>query len=386
MKYLDNIISKPIFVDWAITSKCHLSCTHCRYRGIKVESSEERGDRRKELTTNGAIELASEINELNPNWILIEGGEPFLRKDLFTILEIFRPRINTNKLELKKKNNRSNPSNPWLQKRPIYIISSGIGFTEKYAQECKKLDVKLMISLDSANKKTYEQIRQGADYDEMVDAISIAQEYGILDSINVTLQELNCSIREIKAIGQFSHILNINKINFLGFKPSHRALSFKELPKSSDLVKVFSEILNINKKYGLGVFVDEPFFIPWLKKQKIYEPRMDTDKHGFGKKSNQLNPSNQWLQNDGPIVVENKSGCIFGEYLFIEPDETAKPCSFSPLSFKQIGKKTMQRIQNKRNRKGKCSKCKYVLECGGCRVRTYALTNDWLESDPLCPL
>ena len=146
------------------------------------------------------------------------------------------------------------------------------------------------------------------------------------------------------------------------------------------------KVVNINKKYGLGVFVDEPFFIPWLKKQKIYEPRMDTDKHGFGKKSNQLNPSNQWLQNDGPIVVEDKSGCIFGEYLFIEPDETTKPCSFSPLSFKQIGKKTMQQIQNKRNRKGKCSKCKYVLECGGCRVRTYALTNDWLESDPLCPL
>ena len=370
MKYLDNIISNPIFVDWAITSKCHLSCTHCRYRGIKVESSEERGDRRKELTTNEAMKLASVINEIKPNWILVEGGEPFLRVDIFSIIKALQPQINTDTHRLKNKVNRLNPSNPWLQKRPIYIISSGIGFTEKYAQECKKLDVKLMISLDSANKKTYEQIRQGAVYDEMVDAISIAQEYGILDSINVTLQGLNCSTREIKAIGQFSYILNINKINFLGFKPSHRELSFKELPKSSDLVKVFSEILNINKKYGLGVFVDEPFFIPWLKEAggKMQEAR------------------NKKKENNGPIVVNEKAGCIFGEYLFIEPDETAKPCSFSPLSFKQIGEKTMQRIQNKRNRKGKCSKCKYVLECGGCRVRTYALTNDWLESDPLCPL
>jgi radical SAM protein with 4Fe4S-binding SPASM domain len=205
----------------------------------------------------------------------------------------------------------------------------------------------------------------------------------ILDSINYTLQELNTTSKEIQAIGMLAQRYMIKSINFLGYKPNTCTTSKTSIP---DFSKVFTDIIDIQKKYGLKVMVDEPFFIPWLKKQKIYEPRMDTDKHGFGKKSNQLNPSNQWLQNDGPIVVEDKTGCIFGEYIFIEPDGAIKPCSFSPISIKQISKQTIKKIQNKRNRKGKCVKCEYLLQCGGCRVRTYVMTGDWFASDPYCPL
>jgi len=392
MRYLKYRYEKqrPIFVDWAITNKCYLNCTHCRYRRIKVESSEERGDRRKELSTNGAIELASEINAINPNWVLIEGGEPFLRKDLFEIIKTLKSQTYSTGFTGLKNTNPKNLVNPVKEKinqksnsRSIYIITSGKGFNEDLAKKCKSNGVKLMISLDSAIKKTYEKIRKGAHFNDAIKAIKIANKYNILDSINYTLQKLNTSSKEINAIGKLVQKYMIKSINFLGYKPNTCTVSKTSIP---DFSKVFTDIINIQKKYGSKVMVDEPFFIPWLKKQKIYEPRMDTDKHGFGKKSNQLNPSNQWLQNDGPIVVEDKSGCIFGEYIFIEPDGTIKPCSFSPLGIEQIGRPTTKKIQNKRNRKGKCFKCEYLSQCGGCRVRTYVMTGDWFKSDPFCPL
>jgi radical SAM protein with 4Fe4S-binding SPASM domain len=34
--------------------------------------------------------------------------------------------------------------------------------------------------------------------------------------------------------------------------------------------------------------------------------------------------------------------------------------------------------------KGKCRVCKYRVVCGGQRGRAYALTGDYLESDPAC--
>lgn len=35
--------------------------------------------------------------------------------------------------------------------------------------------------------------------------------------------------------------------------------------------------------------------------------------------------------------------------------------------------------------KGKCGACEYRKLCGGSRARAWALTGEWLESDPFCP-
>jgi AdoMet-dependent heme synthase len=344
MKYFNP---KPIFVDWAITTKCNLNCTHCRYYS-KAKGKRQKG--KLELNSEQAQELAININKSNPNWILIEGGEPFLRKDLFSILKEMKPQVHTGKHRLKNK--------------PIYIITSGKEFNEDLAKKCKNNGVKLMISLDSAIKKTYEKIRKGAHFNNAINAIKIANKYNILDSINYTLQELNTSTKEIKAICKLAQRYKIKSINFLGYKPNTCTVSKTSIP---DFSKVFSDIIDIQKKYRLKVMVDEPFYKPWLLKSKVKIQKSKVDENG-------------------PIVVEDKSGCIFGEYVFIEPDGTIKPCSFSPLSIKQIGKQTIKKIQNKRNRKGKCAKCEYLLQCGGCRVRTYVMTGDWFASDLFCPL
>jgi radical SAM protein with 4Fe4S-binding SPASM domain len=346
---------KPIFVDWAITTKCHLNCTHCRYRGGKKNTTETR--RHRELNKKQALVLAKEINKLEPQWILIEGGEPFLRKDIFDIIKTLKPCTDNTNIQNSKFKIQNSPI--------IYIISSGIGFSKELAKHCKDLGAKLMISLDSAIKSTYEKIRVGAELDSAVKAVKIAQKFKILDSINFTLQELNASVKEIKAIGKLANALDVKSINFLGLKPNAACATNTRLMANFD--KLFSEITNLGDKYKINVKVDEPFYKPWHAKSKI--------KYQKSK-----------IRNQGPIVADEKSGCIFGEYLFIEPDGTTKPCSFSPLSFEEIGFDVIKKIQNKRNRQGKCGQCKYQIECGGCRVRTYTLTGDWLASDPYCPL
>ena len=39
------------------------------------------------LSTKRAKKLINEIAELNPAWVLVEGGEPLLRKDVFEIVD-----------------------------------------------------------------------------------------------------------------------------------------------------------------------------------------------------------------------------------------------------------------------------------------------------------
>jgi len=52
----------PYLVDREITAKCNLRCRHCR------------GFPEGELSTERAKKLKAEIAELEPSWVIIEGG------------------------------------------------------------------------------------------------------------------------------------------------------------------------------------------------------------------------------------------------------------------------------------------------------------------------
>jgi len=70
----------PHFVDWVITDRCNLSCRHCR--GMSTGG----------LSTQRAKKLIGEIAELGPGWVIVEGGEPLLRQDIFELLELMQQR------------------------------------------------------------------------------------------------------------------------------------------------------------------------------------------------------------------------------------------------------------------------------------------------------
>lgn len=337
MLQIESLPKRPIFIDWAITTDCYLACKHCRYLTAK-------GKRRKysELNSDQAQTLAKQIAEASPRWVLVEGGEPLLRKDIFQIIKTLKTK------------------DPNLA---VFVISSGMGFTKALASSLASIGAKVIISVDSVDPDTYPKIRQGADFVEMINAILIAKEEKILDSVNVTLQAANASVPEINRIGRFLHVMGVGSINFLGLKPIGNNL--RESKLVAELPKLFDTIANIQKRYNLQVHVDEPFFNAWCEENKV---------------------STRPKSAEGPIVVEERSGCIFGEYLFIEPNGELKPCSFSPITIEKLGWEEIAKIQDKKNRKGKCGNCKYQLICGGCRVRSYVLTGDWYAADPYCPL
>src|SRR5215475_11592436 len=74
-----NSVAFPIYVYWNVTSICNLRCSHCLSKsGVKLPG---------ELTHQQAMQLLDELIENKVFYLYIAGGEPFLRKDLFDILE-----------------------------------------------------------------------------------------------------------------------------------------------------------------------------------------------------------------------------------------------------------------------------------------------------------
>lgn len=331
-------MNNPYLIDWAITNKCNLNCLHCR--GMASE----------ELDDEKVVEVAEQIPSLKPRWVIIEGGEPLLRQELFKVIEtIYRGGIK------------------------IYLISNGMLLDENIAMRLAEFDVNLMISIDGADKESYEEIRKGASFQKLKESVASTNEYKILDSCPVTIGRHN--YEQLGKIFKFVREIGYKKITFLGLKPCKDY--GKYVLNGEQYENIFLSLVKYQKEYGLDVYFDEPFFKPFLKEHNI----------------------NYSAEGENGIIVPDTSSCVFGSYMFIETNGDVKPCTFAPMAIGNVAKKDLdeiwddmqnseliKKIKDFSTREGKCRKCKYLYECGGCRARIYSLTQSWFASDPSCPL
>lgn len=328
----------PYMIDWAITNRCNLDCLHCR------------GMAREELDGRAIMKIAEEIPVLKPGWVIIEGGEPLLRKELMEIIETLSE-------------NRIN----------IYLISNGMLLNENMIRRFADLDVNLMISIDGADRESYEGVRKGASFEKLKESIATANKYDILDSCPVTVGRHNWG--QIDRLFRFVKEMGYKKITLLGLKPCKDYEKY--VLSAAEYENLFFSIVKHQKDYEMDVYVDEPFFKPFLKEHDI-----------------------NWAGNsENGIVVPDVSRCIFGDYLFIEANGDVKPCTFAPVVMGNVNDNALNEIWNDMQnselikaikdfstREEPCGECEYLYECGGCRSRTFRLTKSWTESDPCCPI
>ncbi len=329
----------PYLVDWAVTDKCNLNCVHCR--GFPEGS----------ISTERAKELIEEIAMLKPGWLLVEGGEPLLRDDIWDLLGLMQQK----QLE-------------------VHLISNGMLLNSQLLDKIQQLGVKLMISIDGARSETYEALRAGASFDRVIEVIREAAGKGILEAINFTMTKQN--YKEIPLLFDLAASLGVPSVTLIGLKPCSdyqtKLLSAEEYRQAVKLTYESSQRTRVD------FFFDEPFF--WVIVKELGLP-LQVPSSGTG------------------IVDPSTSACIFGEYLFIDTNGDVKPCSFPMMTVGNVEERSLvdiwndvvtgdffTRIRDPKSRTGKCGDCRYLVECKGCRSRTYYLTGDWFAADPICPL
>jgi radical SAM protein with 4Fe4S-binding SPASM domain len=304
-----------------------------------------------ELSTERAKKLVVEIAELNPGWVIVEGGEPLLREDLFEILDLMRQ----SQLE-------------------VHLITNGMLLSPRILTMLKQLGVRVMISIDAATPNTYEAMRTGASFERVVQAARRCAQEGLLEAINITLVKTNYT--EIPGVFELAASLGVKRVTILGLKPCEGYPA--ELLTPQEYQAAIKLACQVAMDTGVEFFFDEPFFWATVKECGLFAqmPAVGTG-----------------------IVVPSTTTCIFGEYLFIEPNGEVKPCSFAPLTLGDLNEKSLVKIwsevltspligqiKDPQTRTGYCRSCQYLEECKGCRSRVFELTGDWFASDSVCPL
>ncbi len=336
---------------WHITEKCNLRCTHCYqedYLSINEMSFEE-----LRAIADRLIQALSKWNRKGK--IAITGGEPFVKKELFPLLE-------------------------YLNKSPqianLYILTNGTLIDEKICKKIRNIQKvsRVQISLDGASPQTHDAIRGHGTFKKAIEGIKLLTNHGIKVNLMFTLQK--CNKEDIPALFDLSIQNNINSLLVERFVPCGYGKQIKgEMLSPSELRNIFQYISNrADLEYDMGnklmVVKQRPLWI-------------------------NVDPERSEINAKIPLHKQVGGICSIGlDNLTILHDGTVLPCrrlniSIGNLKHDTLFKiwytsKVLWEIRNKRNLKGKCNSCEFVPICSGCRAMAYACTGDYLEEDPQC--
>ncbi|MCB1035933.1 MAG: radical SAM protein, partial [Acidobacteria bacterium] len=153
---------RPSLVSWNLTKRCNLRCPHCYLSaGKKAEA---------ELTTEECLGLIDEMKALGTEMVILTGGEPLLRKDIFDIAT------------------RSAEHGFW-----VVMGTNGVLVDDRVAQRMVDCGVKgVGISIDSVDPAKHNSFRGGPNsWEHSVRALEVCRRHGLEVLVQSTVMAEN---------------------------------------------------------------------------------------------------------------------------------------------------------------------------------------------------
>ena len=353
----------PRLIAWEVTRSCYLNCKHCR-------AGAEHRKYENELTTEECFRLLENIAGFAKPIMILTGGEPMLRNDIYEIAR------HGHDLGLRMV---MAPCGALIDDDAITkMIASGI--------QC------ISISLDGATAESHDGFRQveGA-YAGAMKAIEAAKRNGLAFQINTTITKHN-----LDEVGEILHLAERwGAITFNPFLlvPTGRG---KALAEQEITPEQYEDVLHwLNGQRGQTKMAIRVTCAPHYQRIIRQHPQpIDKEVKANDHPPRRLggcHPSDKNTRH-GPMA-----GCMGGKsFAFISHVGKVQICGFleevagdlreTNLDFESIWKNSgyLQKIRAVDDYKGKCGWCEYRYLCGGCRARAFALTGDYMESEPFC--
>ena len=321
-------------IAWELTRNCNLSCVHCR-------ASAACGPHGDELTTDECKDIIDNILAFSSPTVILTGGEPLLREDIFDIIEYG----NAKGLRL-------------------VIAINGTLLDRQRALKLKEGGIKrVSMSIDGKDRVTHDAFRgvEGS-FDAVMNSAKILSDTGLPFQINTTVTRLNADDLEsvytlVRAIGAVAwHIFLLVPVG------RGEGLKGEELS-----AKMYEDVLE---------------WLYTMEKKNEIEMKVTCAPHYY-----------RIVKEKGD--APKSAGCLAGKsFLFISHKGIAQPCGYLEVPSGDVKASGVQKVweespvfrtlRDLASYKGKCSGCKFLRICGGCRARAYELTGDILQEEPLC--
>ncbi len=341
---------EPKWIAWEITRRCNLNCVHCR-SSSKLEVNDH-----PDFSFAEATRLLDDIHSYANPVIVLSGGEPLLRNDVFDIASYGTS----------------------LGMR-MCLATNGTLVTEATCKDIVTAGIKMVsLSLDGATSAVHDNFRnQPGAFEGTMNAIRLFNEHGIKFLINSSFTQRNKE--EAPKIYELVKGLGATAWYLFMIVPTGRGEEIMEelIPESE-----YEDILHWH--YAMEKDESTMLVRPTCAPQYYRIVLQRSKKEGEKFKRRTLKFS-----------TGGSKGCLAGQLIcLIDVDENILPCSYFPKaagnlkeqSFKEIweNSKLFLELRDFKNYGDNCGKCEYVNVCGGCRARAYAMTGDYLAQEPFC--
>ncbi len=333
-------------IAWEVTRSCNLNCVHCR-------AAANCGPYPGELSTSKCFQLIDEIAAMSSPVIILTGGEPLLRPDIFDIASYGT-----------KKGLR------------MVMATNGMLVDEATAKKMIESGIKrVSVSLDGKDALSHDAFRgEIGAFAGALNGIEAMKKAGMEFQINTTVTTAN--LKQIKDILELAKTLGAAAHHIFLLVPTGRG---RDLAEQAITAADYEETLMWFHKESMNCFIQlkatcAPHYFRILHQQK-----------NKGQKKKPV--SGQFH--------EMTRGCLGGiSFCFISHVGQVQPCGYLELDCGNVKKKSFARIwensEEFRNLRdlskygGKCGRCEFIKVCGGCRARAYEATGDYLAAEPLC--
>jgi AdoMet-dependent heme synthase len=355
-------------VSWNLTQRCNLQCAHC------YMSAFTGADTSRELSTGECRRVIDEIAVANPNvFLILTGGEPLLRKDIFDIAACSADKGFT-----------------------VVLGTNGVLLRESQARQMRQSGIQgASISLDSTDPDKHDTFRHlpGA-WRGAVRATEALRAEGLDFSLHTSITSWN--VEEIPAMIELAAELGAKVLNFFFLVRTGRGEGITDITPEQ-----YEQILTyLARIQGLGGAVDGGS----SERTSVFERPEDPWTVPAGRSGGLIIRAKcapffrrilYTLDAKSPLLQNYAHGsCPAGKaYCRIMPEGEVTPCPYMPLvagnlresSFAEIwhGAEVFQDLREP-HLGGRCGPCEFSKICGGCRCRAYATYGDYLAEDPAC--
>jgi radical SAM protein with 4Fe4S-binding SPASM domain len=336
---------KDFFLQWHLTERCNMACSHCYQSGWNG----------REMGLPAIRRTAAEVSEMVEDWAQryamtfapsfnITGGEPFLRRDLFDILSVLA-------------------SLRWQ----VYLLTNGTLINADKARRLAGLVQGVQVSLEGP-EAIHDSIRGAGAFGAAVTGVEHLLDAGVAVNLNATISRLN--VDHLDGLIAVARGLGVRRVGFSRLVPRGRGKELTEAMVPADRIEeVYRNLLSLSGG-TLEVNTGDPV-------AALFDIPGDGD--------------------SGDVAF---GGCAAGvSGLTLLADGTLTPCRRLPIPIGNIQNESLREVwvespvlnalRDRTRYEGRCGRCPHWAICRGCRAVAHALgtaegAEGYLADDPQC--
>jgi radical SAM protein len=350
----------PFTIAWEVTRACAFACVHCR-----ADAQHTRDPR--ELTTAEGRQLLERFKEFGSPIVVFTGGDPMMRRDLFDLIG------HATDLGLRASLTPTATALP-TQERLQQAMAAGVR--------------RIALSLDAPDPEVHDAFRQvPGSWERTMQILRNAQAVGLSAQINTTVTRHNLDL--LPEMVKFVKEVGAVQWSVFFLVPTGRG-QLQHMITPEEHERVFHWLFDLSQA---GDFDIKATAAPMYRRVAIERKRaQSTAADGAG-------GERLFFQGAGFQFADGLHRPVKGVndgrgFLFISHTGEIMPSGFLPVSAGNVRDADVvdvyrhhpmfQALRDPDQLKGKCRMCGYRNICGGQRGRAYAITGDYLESDPAC--